>query len=77
MKQIIASVFSEILSNTIGSIILCTYFLILLGISFFVFLNLIILTARVYKLWLAEVNCLSCFILLINKNILFLDLYTV
>jgi len=64
MKQIIASVF-------------LTYFLILLGISFFVFLNLIILTARVYKLWLAEVNCLSCFILLINKNILFLDLYTV
>jgi len=47
MKQIIASVFFDILSYT-------------LGISFFVFLNLIITTARVYKLRLAEVIFLSC-----------------
>jgi len=46
MKQIIASVF-------------LTYYLILLGISFFVFLNLIIITARVYKLRLAEVHFCS------------------
>jgi len=37
--------------------------LILLGILFFVFLNLIFITARVYKLRLTEVNFLSCFIL--------------
>jgi len=48
MKQIIASVFSEILSHTIGNII-------------FLFLNLIIISARVYKLWLAEVNFLFVF----------------
>jgi len=35
-----------------------TYYLILVGISFFVFLNLIIITAREYKLRLAEVNFL-------------------
>jgi len=43
MKRIIASVF-------------LTYYLVLLGISLFVFLNLIILAARVYKLRLAEAN---------------------
>jgi len=48
MKQIIASVFSDI--YTIGNII-------------FVFLNLTNITARVYKLRLAEVNFLSCFFL--------------
>jgi len=48
MKQIIASVSSDIL-------------FILFEIQFFVFLNLIIITARVYKLRLAEVNFLSCF----------------
>jgi len=48
MKQIITSVFFDILSYTIGNII-------------FVFLNLIIITARVYKLRLAEVKFLSCF----------------
>jgi len=48
MKQIIASVF-------------LTCYLILLEISIFVFLNLIIIAARVYKLRLAEVNFLSCF----------------
>jgi len=48
MKQIIASVFSDILSYTIGNVI-------------FVFLNLIIIAARVYKLRLAEVKFLSCF----------------
>jgi len=37
-----------------------TYYLILLGISFFVFLNLIIIAARVYKLRLTEANFLSC-----------------
>jgi len=31
-----------------------------LGISFFLFLNLINITARVYKLQLAEVSFLSC-----------------
>jgi len=40
-----------------------TYNLILLGVSFFVFLNLIIITASVYKLRFAEVNFLSCYIL--------------
>jgi len=50
MNQIIVSVF-------------LTYYLILLGLSFFVFLNLIIITARVYKLRLAEVNFLSCYTL--------------
>jgi len=33
-----------------------------LGISLFVFLNLIIITARVYKFQLGEVNFLSCFL---------------
>jgi len=47
MKQIIASVFFD-------------YYLVLLGKSFFVFLNLIFITARVYELRLAEVNFLSC-----------------
>jgi len=46
MKQIIASVFFDILSY--------------LGISFFVFLNLIIISARVYELRLTEVNFISC-----------------
>jgi len=48
MKQIKASVFFDILSYTFGNII-------------FVFLNLIIKAARVYKLRLAEANFLSCF----------------
>jgi len=56
MKQIIASVFYDILSYTIGNIIFCIF-------KNFE-LNLIILTARVYKLRLAEVNFLSCFILI-------------
>jgi len=59
MKQIIASVFVDILSYTIGNII-------------FIFLNLIIITARVYKLRLAEVNCLSCsylFTVLLSKQL--------
>jgi len=46
MKQIVASVFSDI--YTIGNII------------FFKFIKLINITARVYKLWHAEVNLLSC-----------------
>jgi len=50
MKQIIASVFFDILFYTIGNII-------------FVFLNSIIIAARVYKLRLAEDNFLSCFLL--------------
>jgi len=41
MKQIIASMFFDILSYTIGNIIFC---------------NLIITTARVYKVRLAEVK---------------------
>jgi len=49
MKPILASVFCDILSYTIGSIIFCL-------------LNLKIISARVYKLGLAEVNFLSCFI---------------
>jgi len=49
MKQIIASVFSDI--YTIGNII-------------FVFLSLINITGRVDKLRLAEVNFLSCFYLI-------------
>jgi len=48
MKQIIALAF-------------LTYCLILLEISIFVFLNLIIIAVRVYKLRLAAVNFLSCF----------------
>jgi len=49
MKQIIDSVFFDILSYTIGNI-------------FLVFLNLIIITAGVYKLRLTEVNFLSCYL---------------
>jgi len=45
MKQSIASLFFDILSYIIGNIV-------------FVFLNLITLTAGVYKLRLAEVNSL-------------------
>jgi len=37
------------------------YIYILWGISFFIFLNLTNITAKVYKLRLAEVNFLSCF----------------
>jgi len=55
MKQIIASVFFDILYFTIGNIII------------FIFenfeLNLIIITARVYKLRLAVANLISCFLL--------------
>jgi len=53
MKQIIASVFSEILSYTIGN-----FFCIFKNFEF----NLIIITARVYKHRPAEVNFLSCFV---------------
>jgi len=53
MKQIIASVFCDKLSYTIWKIILCIF-------KNFE-LNLIIITARVYKLQLAQVNFLSCF----------------
>jgi len=53
MKQIIASVFFDILSDTIGNIIFCVF-------KNFE-LSLIFITARVYKLRLAEVNFLSCF----------------
>jgi len=53
MKQFKASVFFDILSYTIGNIIA------------YIFknfdLNIIIITARVYKLRLAEVNLISCF----------------
>jgi len=55
MKQIIASLFFDVLSYTIGNII-------------FVYLNLIIIAARVYKLRLAEANFLSCF-----NNFIFLE----
>jgi len=47
MKQIIASVFLDILSYTVE-------------ISFIVFLNFMIIAARVYKLRLADVNFLNC-----------------
>jgi len=47
MKQIIASVFFNILSYTIGNLIFCIF-------------NLIIITARIYKLGLAELNFLCC-----------------
>jgi len=56
MKQILASVFFDILS-------------ILLRISFFV----IIITAKVYKLRLAEDNFLSCFYSKMKHQIHFLD----
>jgi len=56
MKRIIASVF-------------LTYYLVLLGISLFVFLNLIIIAARVYKLRLAEANFLSCFLWVIKCTV--------
>jgi len=51
MKEIIASVFFDTLSYTIGNIIFCIF-------KNFEF-NLIIITARVYKLRLAEANFLS------------------
>jgi len=54
MKQVIASVFFDILPYTIGHIIFCIF-------KNFV-LNLIIITARVYKLRLAAVSFLSCLI---------------
>jgi len=53
MKQIKASVFFDVLSCTIGNIIICIF-------KNFE-LNLIIIIARVYKLRLAEANFLSCF----------------
>jgi len=52
MKEMIASVFFDILSYTIGNIIFCIF-------KNFEF-NLIIITARVYKLRLAEVKFFSC-----------------
>jgi len=55
MKQIIASVFFDILSYTIRNIIFCIF-------KNFEF-NLITIPARAYKLRLAKVNFLSCFIL--------------
>jgi len=66
MKQIMDSVFLDILSYTIGNII------------FFIFknfeLNLIIITARVYKVRLAEVNYVSCLTYnLIRLEIIFLN----
>jgi len=53
MKQIIASVFLNVLSYIIGNISFCIFKNIEL--------NFIIITARVFKLWLAEANFLSCF----------------
>jgi len=69
MKQIIAWVFSDLC--TIGNIIVCIFRNFTIGVSFFVFLNLIIklqgytlglpkLTSFLVRL--AEVNFLSCFI---------------
>jgi len=54
MKQIIATVFFDILSYTIGNIIFCNFK------SFE--LNLIIITARVYTIRIAEANFLSYFL---------------
>jgi len=48
MKQVIATMYFDILSYTIGNMIFC----ILMNFE----LNLIIITARVYKLQLAEVK---------------------
>jgi len=56
MTQIIASVFFDILSYTIRNIIFCIFKILEL--------NFIIISARVYKLRLAEANfrsCLKCF----------------
>jgi len=53
MIQIIVSVFLDILSYTFGNITFCIFK------NFY--LNLIIITERVYKLRLVEVNFLSCF----------------
>jgi len=50
VKQIIASVFFDMLSYTIGNIIFCIFKNLEL--------NLINITTRVYKLQLAEVNFL-------------------
>jgi len=61
MKHFIASVFFDILSYTIGNIIFCSFKNLEL--------NLIIKTATVYKLRLAEVNFLSCFVVMLIKNI--------
>jgi len=52
MNHIIASVFFDILFYTIGNTIYCIF-------KNFE-LNLIIITARVYKLRIAEFNFLSC-----------------
>jgi len=53
MEQIIASVFFDIFSYTIGNVVFCIFKNFKL--------NLIIIAARVCKLRLAEVNFLSCF----------------
>jgi len=54
MKQILASVFFDILSYTIGNIIFCVF-------------NSIIIAARVYKLRLAEADFLSCLLMTQTK----------
>jgi len=54
MKQIIASVLFYNMKQIKASVFF-GYYLILLGISYFVFINLIILAARVYKLRVAEI----------------------
>jgi len=60
MKQIIASVFFDTISYTIGNIIFCNF----KNSELYV----IILTARVYKLKLAEANFLSCYFILLFRN---------
>jgi len=52
IKQIIASVFFDTLSYTIGNTIVCIFKNFELNLKF--------ITARVYKLRLFEVNFLSC-----------------
>jgi len=58
MKQIRASVVFDILPYTISFFVFLN--LIIITVSF-VFLNLIIIAARVHKLRLVEVNFLSCY----------------
>jgi len=50
------------IGKLVGELYETNFSFCVVGISLFVFLYVIIIAARVYKLGLAEVNFLSCFI---------------
>jgi len=60
-------IFGKIIRNKLKLRCFLINYLIPLGISFNVFLNLIMITARVYKLQLAEIYFLSCYSLYILR----------